>query len=60
MTQCEEPMQREYEAERAAVDEIMRRIEEEDRTEAASRHANRTATAAYIAEFLRQQVCSCH
>ena len=57
MAQRLEPVQREYDAERAAVDEIMRRIEEEDRTEVAARYAKRAATAAYIAEFLRQQVC---
>ena len=49
-------MQREYLAERVAVDEIMRRIEQEDRMDAAARRAQRAATASYIAEFLQQQV----
>lgn len=41
------------------MDEIMRRIEEEDRMDAAARRAQRAATASYIAEFLQQQVtCS--
>ena len=48
-------VQREYEAERQAVDEIMRKIDEEDAADAAKRAAQQAATRAYIAEFLKQQ-----
>lgn len=50
--------QREYEAERQAVDEIMRKIDEEDAADAAKRAAQQAATRAYIADFLKQQVGS--
>jgi len=50
--------QREYEAERQAVDEIMRKIDEEDAADAAERAAQQASTRAYIADFLKQQVGS--
>ena len=50
--------QREYEAERHAVDEIMRKIDEEDVADAAKRAAQQAATRAYIADFVRQQACT--
>lgn len=47
--------QLEYRKEREAVDAIMRRIDEEDRLEAAARAAKRADTQAFIAAFLAQQ-----
>ena len=53
LSQC---AQKEYEAERQAVDEIMRKIDEEDAADAAKRTAQQAATREYIANFLKQQV----
>ncbi len=47
--------QLEYKRERDAVDEIMRKIEEEDHLSAAAAAAKRADTQAFIAAFLAQQ-----
>lgn len=47
--------QLEYRRERDAVDEIMRKIEEEDHMSAAAAAANRAETQAFIGAFLAQQ-----